>query len=215
MDCVAPIPDRDLVNLQASHTTSYGLQTWARGRKPTRSASEVSIPDRDYQLLRLLKAFPIVAHNNSIPEGCEIFACLPMLNLIKAVLASTRWCQPSSTETEIRCDQCLHLFDIHTVEVGVIPYLTLCGATNTSIRPTLSRLFEDTSHHSQNLNGGSATWFIPSSWNSLICVLTHLSSLLQLSVSQSRSRRLDSVSSMNSSNLIYFHSDFARLSQSW
>jgi hypothetical protein len=43
-----------------------GLQIWARRYKPSSSASEVSIPDRDFNLPKFLKAVLKFAHPDFI-----------------------------------------------------------------------------------------------------------------------------------------------------
>ncbi len=115
------IPNRDLTILQAFSNSLYSLQIWARGRKPTRAASEISIPNRDFESLILLKAMPILAYNNFTPRCYKSCYCLPMLILINPMLALTRWCEPSSAETETRCDRCLHPSDANLPLLGKKP----------------------------------------------------------------------------------------------
>jgi len=60
--------------------------------------------------------------------------------LIKTVLTSRWWRQPSSTETEIRCSDAYAPMSME-LGIGFILYLDLAIVTNTGIRPTLTRLF--------------------------------------------------------------------------
>src|SRR4028119_1894475 len=53
---------------------------------------------------------PLVAQNNFTPQGGRFLTRLPML-IFEAMLTLARWRQPSSAETEIRCDRCLHPSD--------------------------------------------------------------------------------------------------------
>ncbi|MDB9374436.1 hypothetical protein [Nodularia sphaerocarpa] len=126
-----------------------GLQIWARRHKPSSSASEISIPDRDsdFQLPKFLKAALKFAHLNFTTNWSKFKYGLPMLNL-KDVLLFKRWCQPSSSGTEIRCHRCLSIDDALTAVVWILPYFSrMSVATNANTLPTRLRLFDDKSHH--------------------------------------------------------------------
>jgi hypothetical protein len=148
MDCwIVSIPDRDL-----GHCHSVG------GRKPTSSVGEISIPDRDYRSLDSLKTTFLPSSFNYTEQVPQIFFLSSHTALYKTMLTSRWWRQPSSTETELRCSDAYTCPTFIGLRAGFISHLHPTVATNTSIRLTLTRLFEDKSHHSQNLNGGSAIW---------------------------------------------------------
>jgi hypothetical protein len=97
-----------------------GLQIWAGRRKPASSASEVSIPNREYELLRLVAAVPMSTHfYHRSKYRFNSLNGLPRLNFINKVLLSRHWCQSSSTETEIRCDRCLSM---HNALMGTVHF---------------------------------------------------------------------------------------------
>ena len=148
MDCwIVSIPERDL-----GHCNSVG------GRKPTSSVGEISIPDRDYRSLDNLKTTFLPSSFDYTEQEPQIYSLSSLTELIELVLISRWWRQPSSTETELRCSDAYTCPTFIGLGVGFISFLYPTVATNTSIRLTLTRLFEDKSHHSQNLNGGSAIW---------------------------------------------------------
>jgi hypothetical protein len=57
------------------------LQIWAGRLKPSSTASEISIPARDYELLEQAEAEPMSAHSYFTLELSQNSCCLPMLNL--------------------------------------------------------------------------------------------------------------------------------------
>lgn len=128
------------------------------GRKPTSSVGEISIPERDYRSLKSLKTTFLPSSFNYTEQEPQIFLLSSHTVLPKLVLTSRWWRQPSSTETEIRCSDAYTCPKSMELGRGFISYLSPTVATNTSIRLTFTSLFEDKSHHSQNMNGGSATW---------------------------------------------------------
>lgn len=69
------------------------------GRKPTSSVGEISIPERDYKLMSRL----LLSSSDYTEQVPQMFLLSSHTELIKTVLTSRWWCQPSSTETEIRC----------------------------------------------------------------------------------------------------------------
>ena len=90
-----------------------------RGHQSTSSLTEFSIPDRDCIFNTLVfQLYRFMGHKIKWSSDS---------GLIKPMLKLCTMAKPSSTETEIRCSLCLHLFNV----------------TDTSIRPTLISFFED------------------------------------------------------------------------
>jgi hypothetical protein len=115
MDCwIVSIPERDL-----GHCTSVG------GRKPTSSVGEISIPDRDYRSLDNLKTTFLPSSFDYTEQEPQIYSLSSLTELIKLVLISRWWRQPSSTETELRCSDAYTSPTFIGLGVGFISFLYL------------------------------------------------------------------------------------------
>jgi hypothetical protein len=112
------IPDRDFVNLQAFIGSYYRLQVWAGRQKRLSTASEVSIPDRDFSLPIGLEANPLFLLKHCTRFGCrwsqgKVFYGLPKLNYLRLCYHSHQgWLQGLSTGTETRWTAFLLFSDV-------------------------------------------------------------------------------------------------------
>lgn len=113
------------------------------GRKPTSSVGEISIPERDYRSINSLRTTFLPSNFNYTEQETQMFFLSSRTELKKLVLTSRWWRQPSSTETEIRCSDAYTCPKSMELGRGFMSCLSSTVATNTSIRLTFTRLFED------------------------------------------------------------------------